>query len=93
VNAQPARGAGDPVIGERDAFFDGAFVRTPVIDRKRLASDAVVHGPAILVQDDATTIIHPGQTARVVAFGQIDIATSPRVAAALAAGGTAAQRN
>jgi N-methylhydantoinase A len=93
VHAQPARGTGDPVIGAREAFFDGDFIRTPVIDRKQLASDAVVHGPAILVQDDATTIIHPGQTARVIAFGQIDIATSPQVAAALTAGGTAAQRN
>jgi N-methylhydantoinase A/oxoprolinase/acetone carboxylase beta subunit len=38
-----------------------------------MEADAVVQGPAILVQDDSTTVVHPGQTARVVDFGQIEI--------------------
>jgi N-methylhydantoinase A len=93
VQAQPAHATGSPVIGEREAYLADAFVRTPVLDRTRLAADAVMHGPAILVQDDATTIIHAGQTARVIAFGQLEIATLPRDAAALAVSGFAAQRN
>jgi len=60
-------------IAVREAYLDEQFVATPVYDRRHLDADAVVQGPAILVQDDATTVVHAGQTARVVAFGQLEI--------------------
>jgi N-methylhydantoinase A len=66
---------GDARIGERDVFFDSAFMRTPVYARARLSADATIDGPAILVQDDSTTVVHPGQTARVIALGQLEIRT------------------
>jgi N-methylhydantoinase A len=69
---QPAERNGRP-SGMRDVYLGERFVSTPIYDRQHLAPDAVVQGPAILVQDDSTTVVHPGQTARVVDFGQIDI--------------------
>ncbi|HEY5348330.1 MAG TPA: hydantoinase/oxoprolinase family protein, partial [Candidatus Lustribacter sp.] len=60
-------------IGVRDAYLGERFVPTPIYDRQHLAPDAVVQGPAILVQDDATTVVHPGQTARVIELGQLEI--------------------
>jgi N-methylhydantoinase A len=60
-------------IGTREAYLDERFVSTPVYDRRHLDADAVLQGPAILVQDDSTTVVHSGQTARVVAFGQLEI--------------------
>jgi len=64
------------LIGERSAFLGDAFVRTPVYARHQLAADAAIDGPAILVQDDTTTVVHPGQSARVVALGQLEIRTT-----------------
>ena len=69
---EPAERNGKP-IGVRDAYFGERFVSTPIYDRQHFDADAVVQGPAILVQDDSTTVVHPGQTARVVDFGQIEI--------------------
>ena len=60
-------------IGMRDAYLGERFVSTPIYDRAHIDADAVVQGPAILVQDDSTTVVHPGQTARVVALGQLEI--------------------
>ncbi len=74
--ASPPRGTaernGKP-IGVRDAYLGERFVSTPIYDRQHIAADAVVQGPAILVQDDSTTVVHPGQTARVIALGQLEI--------------------
>jgi N-methylhydantoinase A len=60
-------------IGMRDAYLGERFARTPVYDRRHIDAGAIVEGPAILVQDDSTTVVHPGQTARVVALGQLEI--------------------
>ena len=69
---RPVQRNGKP-IGMRDAFLGERFVSTPIYNRQHMEADAVVQGPAILVQDDSTTVVHPGQTARVVDFGQIEI--------------------
>jgi N-methylhydantoinase A len=69
---RPVQRNGKP-IGMRDAFLGERFVSTPIYNRQHMEADAVVQGPAILVQDDSTTVVHPGQTARVVALGQLEI--------------------
>ena len=50
----------------RDVRFDGETVDCPVYQREKLdvGADAST-GPAILDQFDCTTVICPGQTARV----------------------------
>lgn len=55
----------------RDVWFDGAWHRTSVFDRLKLPVDAVIEGPAILEQADATTIVDPGLKATVDRFGNI----------------------
>jgi N-methylhydantoinase A len=49
----------------RRARFDGQDFDCPVYQRERLDVGLTVTGPAILDQLDCTTVIYPGQTARV----------------------------
>jgi len=49
----------------RRVRFDGREVDCPVYQRERLDVGLTVAGPAILDQFDCTTVICPGQTARV----------------------------
>jgi N-methylhydantoinase A len=65
-------------LGERETYFDGEDAQTTALyDRTKLPPDAVIDGPAILLQNDATTVIGRGQRARVVELGQIEILTGP----------------
>jgi len=73
----PARagGAADGArVGERRAYFaPGGFVTTAVYDRARLPLGSRVPGPAIVEQDDTTTVLPPGHTALVDASGNLRI--------------------
>jgi N-methylhydantoinase A len=60
-------------LGERDTYLGGTRTATALYDRTKLAPGSAVEGPAILLQGDSTTLVHPGQTAHVVALGQIEI--------------------
>lgn len=53
------------VIEERHVHFDGQPVNTKVYDRALLRPGHVLRGPAIVVQADTTTVVHPGHSARV----------------------------
>jgi N-methylhydantoinase A len=57
----------------RSVWYDGTWHDTPVYDRERLPLDAVITGPAILEQMDATTVIEPGDRATSDADGNIII--------------------
>ena len=59
--------AGAPPPDElRPVWFDPhAPVDTPVFDRRRLRPGMEFAGPAIVEQLDATTVVHPGDRARV----------------------------
>jgi N-methylhydantoinase A len=54
-------------VSERQAYFPelGGLVSTPIYDRTRLAPGHELTGPAIVEQLDSTTLILPGQHARV----------------------------
>jgi N-methylhydantoinase A len=58
-------------MGHRQVWFDGGWHRTSIWDRLALPVGAVVEGPAILEQPDATTVLDPGLVARVDAFGNL----------------------
>ena len=47
----------------RPVWYDGVWHDTPVYDRERLPLDAVIEGPAIFEQLDATAVIEPGDRA------------------------------
>jgi len=55
----------DAQIDARPVYFDGRFLETPCYARARLGIGAQVAGPAIVEQLDCTTVVLPGQTARV----------------------------
>ena len=59
--------------GTRRAHFRelGGYVDCPVYDRAALPLDAELRGPAILEQMDTTTIVLPGQIARITREGNV----------------------
>jgi N-methylhydantoinase A len=57
--------------GTRPVWFDGGWREATIWRRLLLPVGAVIAGPAILEQGDATTVIDPGLVARVDAFGNL----------------------
>ena len=55
----------------RMARFNGADVDTPVYQRRELAGDQAISGPAIIEERETTIIILPGWQAKVHATGCI----------------------
>jgi N-methylhydantoinase A len=64
--------------GERAVYFAeaGGYVPTPVYRRARLGPGATLTGPAILEQMDTTTVVLPGQQARVDAYRNVILETA-----------------
>jgi N-methylhydantoinase A len=54
----------------------GGWTDAAIYDRLALPVGAVVHGPAVLEQPDATTLIEPGQTGRVDPYGNLILETA-----------------
>jgi N-methylhydantoinase A len=54
----------DARLEARPVWFGGKWHDTPVYARERLPLDAVVNGPAIIEQMDATTVLEPGDVVR-----------------------------
>ena len=54
--------------------FDGASIACPVYQRERLDVGLVLAGPAIIDKFDSTTVVSPGQTARVDGWKNLIIA-------------------
>ncbi len=70
-----AEGASPDAARMRPVWFDGPGpVETPVFDRADLAAGHAIAGPAIIDQTDTTTVIFPGQTARVDDHGNVVVA-------------------
>jgi N-methylhydantoinase A len=72
------RGAAAPggAVGTRKVWFDSQsnnWHDTPIYRREGLPAGTVLTGPAIVEQLDATTVIEPGDHARVDAFGNLEI--------------------
>ncbi|RWL83069.1 MAG: hydantoinase/oxoprolinase family protein [Mesorhizobium sp.] len=57
----------------RPVWYHGTWHETPVYAREKLPLDAVIDGPAVLEQMDATTVLEPGDRARSDADGNIII--------------------
>ena len=57
--------------GSRPVWFAGAWHQAAVWERLLLPVGAELHGPAVLEQPDATTVIDPGLLARVDRFGNV----------------------
>ena len=72
------RALGAALRETRRARFAGVSLDCPVYQRERLDVGLVFNGPAIIDQLDATTLIPPGQTARVDEFRNILIGMGAR---------------
>jgi N-methylhydantoinase A len=57
----------------RPAWFDGVIRDTPIRARSSLSAGEVVEGPAIIEQDDTTTVVEPGMAARTDNWGNVVI--------------------
>jgi N-methylhydantoinase A len=62
---------GDAVVTTHGIWIEGAEVEADVYDRGRLKAGNVVPGPAIVVEMDSTTLIHPGHAATVHPSGSL----------------------
>jgi N-methylhydantoinase A len=74
IGTRPRTLAGDVSrarTGERPVHFDVGEVVTPVYARGRLQPSDCVEGPAIVEEFGSTTVVFPGQHARVDAFGNL----------------------
>ncbi len=60
----------DAVMRTEQAYF-GGWVETPLLDRNKLRPGNEIVGPAVVVQDDTTTVIEPGYRGAVDRFGNI----------------------
>lgn len=60
-------------LGSRPVWFGSGYHETSLWSRLDLPIGAVIEGPAILEQADATTIVDPGLVARVDSFGNVII--------------------
>jgi N-methylhydantoinase A len=57
--------------GERDVFFGGKMLRTPVYERQAIPRSASFVGPAVVESDDATVVVEPGAEATVDDLGNL----------------------
>jgi N-methylhydantoinase A len=64
-------GGGDPLVGERQAWFGGAQRPCPVYDAALLAPEQAVAGPAFVEVPTTTLVVYPGQRAAIDASGHI----------------------
>jgi N-methylhydantoinase A len=64
--------------GTRRVFLDDGWQIASVWQRDQLAEGAAIVGPAVIEQEDTTTLIRPGWTAIVDRIGNIIATTSPR---------------
>ena len=61
----------DARIGTQTVAFASGRTDVPVYERSRLGAGAAIEGPAIVVQLDSTTLLLPGQIARVHRHGAL----------------------
>ena len=61
----------------RIAYFDGSdATEVPVYRRSALAPGATIEGPAVIEEKTSTTVLYPGQRARVDEYLNIEVAAS-----------------
>ena len=63
----------DALKERRQVFLRGRYRRTAIYDRDRLPPGAAIKGPAIIEQKDSTTLLFPGHSAEIDAYGNIII--------------------
>ncbi len=70
-HAAPGAGLEDALIERRPVWFEGRAHDCPVWDRERLPEAAQLHGPAIVEEFGATTVVPPGWRGAMDAHGNL----------------------
>jgi N-methylhydantoinase A/oxoprolinase/acetone carboxylase beta subunit len=79
LGGTPAPEAGTSLKGRRRLVLDDGIAAAAAIhDRARLAAGETIDGPAVIEQDDTTTLVLPGWQARVVAAAALMIERKER---------------
>ena len=73
ARGERAASVADCHLANQPIFADGVWHDGRIIDRLRLPAGAVVSGPCLLVQPDATIYVDPGLAARVDDLGNVII--------------------
>lgn len=60
-------------VADTEVFFRDKLERVPMYQRSSLPSGMTVPGPAVIVQNDSTTVLGPGQTATMDAWGYLRV--------------------
>jgi N-methylhydantoinase A len=58
---------------QRPVYFGGEFLSCPAFRRDHLGAGCLLHGPAIIEDIDATTVLHPGDLLEVTPSGVLSI--------------------
>ena len=66
-------------VATRRVFYDGSFLQAAVFLRRELGEGATIAGPAIVEQEDSTTWILPGWSAKVDRIGNMLVAATGTV--------------
>lgn len=72
ANAPPVRQPAKPARS-RAVHFSGKALDTAIVDRNALEPDSIVHGPAIIEEGTATTLLPPGWQARLITGGHMTL--------------------
>jgi N-methylhydantoinase A len=73
LTRQSASAEGALQRGTRRAWFGGAYVETPVLNRLALRPGDSVAGPALIEERECTLVLPPGATARCDAALNLDV--------------------
>ncbi len=72
---------GAACYAEREVWFEGQFQPTRIYHREQLVPGNRIHGPAMITEYTAATLLPPGATADVDGFGNLVIAVGEEVSA------------
>ncbi len=72
INAPPAPQAAKPAR-EREVYFAGQPQTTAILDRIGMTPGTTVHGPAIIEEGTATTLLPPGWQAQLITGGHMTL--------------------
>jgi N-methylhydantoinase A len=73
LNQDVTRGVREAFKGDRQVIFDEGPVLTPIYERDLLPVDATLHGPLIVEEPAATTVVFNGQQVSVDGYGFLHI--------------------
>lgn len=59
-------------IGTNNVYFDSEYHETPIYDRTELQVGNEIPGPAIIIEEDSTTVVQPNHTATIDRYANIE---------------------